>query len=564
MKKLLQILGILLVSLLLLEGMLQVLAFGVFLSSKKRPSENASGVRKVLCLGDSFTYGFGSSKPEFSYPGRLQSRLDERGGETWEVVNCGYPGKNSAEMLQSLDYLLEQHAPEFVILLSGANDTWSKPKRVDLNTLDASSGVKRWQWKLRTLRLAKTLRRSNAFESDSAEPSPDSLTSDEPPEELSVAPAPAAETPEAESETGFAPDGRPLDFWTPELDAQNHKNLRLKQESLDALAEGRLNEAEALLQQISDLGEAERVGGLIAVYCAQGRRDQVGPLLDDLRAIAAKPELIEHEATTIAGALTQSAFFEEGVEMLESFTKTWPNNFEMAFFLSIFYYNLDGRMEEACAESDRALALMDLPIHANHWGRHWFLRTRGNLYGTTDIDSKLSAEALVRFQLESGDSLSTIRVLDSCFAVTSEIWADASDRLATSPEQKKMLAGVFAESQSQGDGDKPRESSKELVETLEFHIQSIVERSQNAGASVILSTYPFVDNEIAGIQAKTAKKLGIVLVRNDKNMSRLLEEADHDRSVYFIGDGHCNDKGYDVMAGEIYKALVGVIDEDAK
>src|SRR4051812_37239704 len=53
----------------------------------------------VLCLGDSFTYGLGASDPAKSYPRQLETLLHQRGLE-WRVVNGGWPGRNSRDLLQ--------------------------------------------------------------------------------------------------------------------------------------------------------------------------------------------------------------------------------------------------------------------------------------------------------------------------------------------------------------------------------------------------------------------------------------------------------------------------------
>lgn len=69
----------------------------------------------VLALGDSITFGTGAP-PEASYPAVL-ARLTG-----WNVVNAGVPGNVSAQALQRLPALLEQHTPSLVLLSIGGND----------------------------------------------------------------------------------------------------------------------------------------------------------------------------------------------------------------------------------------------------------------------------------------------------------------------------------------------------------------------------------------------------------------------------------------------------------
>jgi acyl-CoA thioesterase I len=66
---------------------------------------------KVLALGDSLTYGTGAA-----YPAVLA------GLTGWDVVNAGMPGDTSAQALQRLPELLDEHRPALVLLGIGGND----------------------------------------------------------------------------------------------------------------------------------------------------------------------------------------------------------------------------------------------------------------------------------------------------------------------------------------------------------------------------------------------------------------------------------------------------------
>ena len=69
----------------------------------------------VLALGDSLTAGMGAPA-EAAYPAVLQ-RLTG-----WKVVNGGVSGDTSAQALQRLPALLQQHRPALVIVGIGGND----------------------------------------------------------------------------------------------------------------------------------------------------------------------------------------------------------------------------------------------------------------------------------------------------------------------------------------------------------------------------------------------------------------------------------------------------------
>lgn len=78
----------------------------------------------VLALGDSITFGTGAP-PEASYPSVLA------GLTGWKVVNAGVPGDTSAGALARLPELLQQHAPQLVLVSIGGNDLLRRLPLVD-------------------------------------------------------------------------------------------------------------------------------------------------------------------------------------------------------------------------------------------------------------------------------------------------------------------------------------------------------------------------------------------------------------------------------------------------
>ena len=107
---------------------------GLWIGSLFRPAERlalgealapAPGERRILCIGDSFTYGVHLTA-EQSYPGQLQAMLDLEPGQPWRVINLGYPGQNSAEVRLRLVRNIEAYRPEIVIAWIGVNNTWSR------------------------------------------------------------------------------------------------------------------------------------------------------------------------------------------------------------------------------------------------------------------------------------------------------------------------------------------------------------------------------------------------------------------------------------------------------
>jgi lysophospholipase L1-like esterase len=114
---------------------------------------------RILCVGDSFTFGAGA-KNGYSYPEQLQKLLD---GEKlkYTVYNLGIPGTNSSTVLLNLPGWIELYKPRVVVLLIGANDLWNfqnsnyylfqKDKRVYVYRLE------NFLFKFRTYKLLKLL-----------------------------------------------------------------------------------------------------------------------------------------------------------------------------------------------------------------------------------------------------------------------------------------------------------------------------------------------------------------------------------------------------------------------
>lgn len=70
----------------------------------------------VLILGDSLTQGVGASSKQTAYP----TLLAQHSG--WQVINGGVSGNTSAQALERLPKLLDEHQPQLVIVSIGGND----------------------------------------------------------------------------------------------------------------------------------------------------------------------------------------------------------------------------------------------------------------------------------------------------------------------------------------------------------------------------------------------------------------------------------------------------------
>lgn len=97
----------------------------VIWNPEKRHINIEKQVYNILCVGDSFTYGLGTSRGE-AYPAYLQRILDQRLGKgSARVYNCGIPGQNSSQARDRFISQLDDIKPKAVVILIGHNNFWN-------------------------------------------------------------------------------------------------------------------------------------------------------------------------------------------------------------------------------------------------------------------------------------------------------------------------------------------------------------------------------------------------------------------------------------------------------
>ena len=88
----------------------------------ERSIPRPDGVRRAVCLGDSFTWGV-SVLFEDAWPQRLERGLSRERGETWEAVVLAEPGLNAVQMTSRLDAEGFAYEPDVVVLAWVLNDS---------------------------------------------------------------------------------------------------------------------------------------------------------------------------------------------------------------------------------------------------------------------------------------------------------------------------------------------------------------------------------------------------------------------------------------------------------
>jgi lysophospholipase L1-like esterase len=151
------VVGSLLLTVLLLEALLQVGAWYVRSSEREPVGLLSTSRMRVLCVGDSNTYGMWVDRSD-AYPARLESTWNESGrAPRIEALNLGHPGNNSSRLLRNLPEMLESLDPDWVVIMVGANDFWTEPVEIDADP--APSTLWTFLRRTRVHRLAYMVRR---------------------------------------------------------------------------------------------------------------------------------------------------------------------------------------------------------------------------------------------------------------------------------------------------------------------------------------------------------------------------------------------------------------------
>jgi lysophospholipase L1-like esterase len=131
----------LIVALIAIEVVLQAAAAYSRMTGRPLATAALTGRPKILCLGDSNTYGVFLPRNQ-TYPHYLE-QIWNRASPTHpvEVLNFGFPGMNSSKLRRNLAGLLEAFHPDIVLVLIGANDPITVPAAVDADEASTMTAV---------------------------------------------------------------------------------------------------------------------------------------------------------------------------------------------------------------------------------------------------------------------------------------------------------------------------------------------------------------------------------------------------------------------------------------
>jgi lysophospholipase L1-like esterase len=98
----------------ILAGLI-LLAGYKFLTSTHQDFSDRSVGEKIICFGDSLTYGTGASMGK-DYPSQLSKMISR------PVINAGRPGDTTGSALQRLEKDVLSYSPDIVLITLGGND----------------------------------------------------------------------------------------------------------------------------------------------------------------------------------------------------------------------------------------------------------------------------------------------------------------------------------------------------------------------------------------------------------------------------------------------------------
>ena len=492
-----------------LEATLQVGALMVWLWSSPQPDAARElsvdpEATTVLCVGDSWTQGMGSTDPaERSYPAvaeRVLLELDP--SRRWRVVNAGLAGRNSREALENLPSQLARYRPDLVLVLVGSNDYWSVPELLELDG-EGSDATYRFRW--RTGRLLAWLVGKLA-----AEGAPPGLpaTGEWAPRE--VAP--------------LTPYPTPDESW-----AENPDSIAAKRRGRAAMGRGQLGTAVAEFETALQLEPADPLvrQDLVRAHTRLGNQDRVEVQLRWLRA-----RWEDRREYWVGDALVRSlglaSRWTDVIGSAQQVVARYPESPEIWRLLAEAHHNTGNSLQ---ASLDAATSLSKQESAAVR-----LLLCRALLR----LDKRDEAvRCLITAYLLFNDAEWLAEKLRAPFLLQqAERFARLVEEIDCTPEQRHRLRRIQEFTKSQKD---------RVGAVLARHLAQIVERSRAAGATPVFLTYPIEMRASREATARrAARELAVPLLDVVGHFEPLV--AERGWAALSSGDGHCNDEGYEIMA----------------
>lgn len=516
---------------------------------------------RVLCVGDSFTFGLGAG-PERGYPQQLEALLRGEGREL-AVVNAGKPGQDSAAVLRRLPRQLEIVQPTELLVLVGYNDRWSHPQAVTEEELTAARGAEGFPLRLRTGTFAALLAHALfGGESSDGDAAPAFLGTWHAGDfEIELGADGALRV--AERRSRWQLEGEEL-LLSLELDKVTRARWRIVGDRLQLemepgkpalefergaaatrpadrarrhLERGESAAAEAIVSAAlaGDPGDVELRALAVGLAHRAGR--DVSAELAGLRAAAEGGA--EREVTALVEALFETGASEEGVARACAWLRTRPHESRLWWALT--------RHVAARELSDQAiLATIDAALPLLGEGEVWraaLLRLRAGVLRNGRREPVAALASAFAAALVDGNKAHAVTWLQSGEFSSAE--ADAAlASLDLDKDSRAKLAAWRAEAARGESGANP---------VLGRHLRRIASLCRDRGTRLFLLTYPEDEGGLGQVIRDVAREEGATLIDCEDEFRGELRGTSRD--ALFVADGHCNEAGYGVMARRAAQAL---------
>ncbi len=461
----------------------------------------ARGGCRILCIGDSFTYGLGAAH-DLDYPAQLARMLDSGyPGGKFRVMNRGRCSYNTAQILSDLKAALrEGAAPDLVILLGGGSNYWNFYGRQERS--GATSLPAKWFFSTSVGKLAASL----SWEARERGGSP-------------------ADT----HNYGFTGGRRAA---LKRLEARIRRGDHGSKAYIElgvALAEcGSYAEAEKCFLKGIEIDPASsggyaRMGGLCV---SLGRYGEARKWLD--RALKAGPGNVECYVET-GWFYLQQRLYDEAVEWYRKGLEIDPGS-------GICYLSI-GTAYARQSLYDEAQAWLEKGIAADRLNGDLY-RCLAGVYANKGERAKakeciLRAACLDPEDMDTGADL--VRIFGGDRSAISEMLAE---KRIVPPAG---IAGLL----------KKMSSLEEVGPWIISDISRIADICRRNGIAMVLMDYP-QDAGFSELMARTARDNSIPFVSNYRVFSAMDRAASR---ICFVSDGHCSAEGYAVIARNLFDFL---------
>ena len=155
---------VLLVLLLIPIAVEVTLYVGGLLSEDRSGAGDAADRIRILCLGESHTWGAFVEDDE-AYPAQLQAHLNASDPDGYAVINLGVPGMNAAQLRRRLAENILRYSPSVVVIWIGSNDGWND---AEFGTEQTGfwQQLERYALQLRSYRMLRLWQHERRLESD--------------------------------------------------------------------------------------------------------------------------------------------------------------------------------------------------------------------------------------------------------------------------------------------------------------------------------------------------------------------------------------------------------------